>query len=456
MGTKWCGGRVLAVVAALAMVTTACGGGSGAGDGSTLTMWTFKQTHVKALQAAAAAFKSKTGITVDISAYTPDDTFTSKVQSAAASHNVADVLEVHAAGEDRVLGGAGITTDLAGDVNNQYKSRFLKGTADTGLITDQVYQDSLKPKATDPGVQKGQLLSIPFTAGTFGVIYANKDKLTAAGVDASKAPASWQELISWLTATHGRDAQNGGITIGLKSSSTGLDWAMEPLAFALLGPQAFHDLYGTDKAKAWGSANGQQVLELYNQLTPYWTPGTQTLGIDDADRAFAQGKAAFDIGGTFTISAIQQNGMDPAKILAFPIPAPEAAVAKDFKLAPFALTGLAVSSQTANRAAALQWLDFLTQPEQAGAFAQAALDLPGTDLGANAEKLVGPYLSSMEAAFGTGDHAWNPGDSTFKGSNWDIQVAGDILVKMSPLKELDPAATNQQLAVYNTSVHSGQ
>ena len=219
---------------------------------------------------------------------------------------------------------------------------------------------------------------------------------------------------------------------------------------------AFHDLYGTDKSKAWGSANGQQVLELYNQLTPYWTPGTQTLGIDDADRAFAQGKAAFDIGGTFTISAIQQNGMDPAKILAFPIPAPEAGAAKDFKLAPFALTGLAVSAQTANRAAALQWLDFLTQPAQAGAFAQAALDLPGTDLGANAEKLVGPYLSSMEAAFGTGDHAWNPGDSTFKGSTWDIQVAGDILVKMSPLKELGPAATNQQLAVYNTSVHSGQ
>ena len=138
MGTKWCGGRVLVVVAALAVVTTACGGGSGSGDGTTLTMWTFKQTHVKALQAAAAAFKSKTGITVDISAYTPDDTFTSKVQSAAASHNVADVLEVHAGGEDRVLGGAGIIGDLAPDVNDQYKSRFLKGNADTGLITEQV------------------------------------------------------------------------------------------------------------------------------------------------------------------------------------------------------------------------------------------------------------------------------------------------------------------------------
>ena len=456
MGTMRCGGRVLAVVAALAMITTGCSGGSGSGGGTTLSMWTFKQTHVKALEAAAAQFKAKTGITVNITAYTPDDTFTSKVQSAAASHNVADVLEVHAAGEDRVLGGAGIISDLAPDVNDQYKSRFLKGTADTGLITDQVYQDSLKPKATDPGVQKGQLFSIPFTAGTFGIVYANKDLLTAAGIDASKPPASWQELISWMKATHDKDAQTGGATLGLKSSSTGFDWAMEPLAFGLLGRQDYQALFGTDKAKAWGSPNGQKVLEQYNQLTPYWTAGTQTLGIDDADRAFAQGKSAFDIGGTFTISAIQQNGMSADKILSFPIPAAEGSVTSDFKLAPIALTGLSVSSQTPNRDAALQWLDFLTQQQQAGAFAQAALDLPGTDLGTDAAKAVGPYLSLMEAAFGSGDSAYNPGDSSFMGPTWDIEAAGDILVKMSPLKELDPTTANAQLAVYNNSVNSGK
>jgi multiple sugar transport system substrate-binding protein len=456
MGTKWCGGRVLAVVAALAMVTTACGGSSGSGDGATLSMWTFKQTHVKALEAAAAKFKAQTGITVNITAYTPDDTFTSKVQSAAASHNVADVLELHAAGEERVLGGAGIVSDLSPDVNDQYKSRFLKGTADAGLITDKVYQDSLKPKATDPGVQKGQLYSVPFTAGTFGIVYASKPLLKAAGIDASKPPASWQQLISWLKATHDKDPGSGGITVGLKSSSTGFDWAMEPLAYGLLGQQDFQALYGTDKAKAWGSPNGQRVLDLYNQLTPYWTAGTQTLGIDDADRAFAQGKSAFDVGGTFTISAIQQNGMSADDILSFPIPPADGSVNSDLKLAPIALTALSVSSQTANRDAALKWVDFLTQKEQAGAFAQAALDLPGTDLGADAAKLVGPYLSAMEAAFGTGPHAYDPSATTFKGSTWDIEAAGDILVKMSPLKELDPAATNAQLGTYTAATNSGK
>jgi multiple sugar transport system substrate-binding protein len=131
-------------------------------------------------------------------------------------------------------------------------------------------------------------------------------------------------------------------------------------------------------------------------------------------------------------------------------------VVGDLKLAPIALTGLSVSAQTPNREAALKWLDFLTQKQQAGAFAQAALDLPGTDLGADAGRLVGPSLSALEAVFGSGEDAWNPGDSTFKGPTWDITAAGDILVKMSPLRELDPAATNAQLGVYTTSVNSGK
>jgi len=449
MGTKRCGGRVLAVVAALAMLTTACGGGSGgSGDGTTLSMWTFKQTHVKALNAAAAAFKAQTGITVNVTAYTPDDTYTSKVQSAAASHNVADVLEVHAGGEDFVLGGAGIVSDLKQDVNDQYKSRFLKGTENSGLVTEAEYKKSLNPKATDPGVQTGQLFSVPFTAGTFGIVYANKSMLAAAGVDAAKPPSTWQELISWLKATHDKDAQNGGISLGLKVSSTGFDWAMEPMAFALLGSKDFHALYGADKSKAWGSPNGQKVLDQYDQLTPYWTPGTQTLSIDDADRGFAQGKSAFDIGGTFTMSALQQDGMNPDDIVAFGLPAATGGAISDLKLAPIALTGLAISSQSKNQADALKWLNFLTTQQQAGAFAQTSLDLPGTDLGANGSKLVGPHLSSLEAVFGTGDNAYNPGANTFISPVWDITVAGDLVVKMSPLHELTPASLNSQLGTY--------
>src|SRR5882757_435492 len=445
------GRRVLSVVAAAVAVLagiTGCSSGSSAGSATTLTMWTFKQTHLKALQAAAATFKSQTGITVNITAYTPDDTYTAKVQSAAATHNVADVLEVHAGGEDFTFGGAGILADLASSVDTAWRGRFLNGTADTGLVSDAVYQESLNPKSTHHGVKKGQLFSIPFTAGTFGIVFASKSKLAAAGIDPTKPPQTWQDLLSRFQTTETQDPAAGGVTLGLKSSSTGLDWVLQPLAYGYLGKANYQALFGKDQTQAWGSPNGQQVLNLYNDITPYWAAGTQTLAIDDADRAFAQGKSAFDIGGTFTMSALEQDGMDPNDIVAFGLPAATGGAVSDLKLAPIALTGLAISSQSKNQADALRWLNFLTTQQQAGTFAQTSLDLPGTDLGANASKLVGPHLSSLEAVFCTGDNAYNPGANAFMSPVWDITVAGDLVVKMSPLRELTPASLSSQLGTY--------
>ena len=442
---------VTAATAVLAGLAGCSSGGSGASSGTTLTMWTFKQTHVQALQQAAAAFKTQTGITVNITAYTPDDTYTAKVQSAAATHSVADVLEVHAGGEDFTFGGAGILADLAPSVDASWKGRFLAGTGDTGLVTDTIYQQSLDPKSTHHGVQKGQLFSIPFTAGTFGIVFASKSKLIAAGIDPTKPPKTWQDLLSWFQRTKAKDSAAGGVTLGLKSSSTGLDWVLEPLAYGYLGKSAYQALFGKDSAQAWGSPHGQQVLSLYDQITPYWTAGTQTLAIDDADRAFAQGKSTFDIGGTFTMSSLEQDGMNPDDIVAFGLPAATGGAISDLKLAPIALTGLAISSQTKNKDAAVRWLNFLTTQQQAGAFAKTSLDLPGTDLGAKASTLVGPHLSSLEAVFGNGANAYNPGDSSFLSSEWDITVAGDMVVKMSPLGELTPAAVNGQLGTYNAN-----
>ena len=440
-----------AVAAGLLFGTTACGSGSSgssSGAGGTIQMWTFKQTHVKALEAAAAAFKQRTGITVQITAYTPDDTYSSKIQSAAATKSVADVLEVHAGGEDFVFGGAGVLADLAPSMDTTWKNTFLKGTADTGLVTDSVYKSSQQPKSTWQGVQKGQLFSVPFTAGTFGIIFANRSMLTAAGLNPAKPPTTWQQLITWLKAVNHANPKTGGITMGLKDPSTAFDWLLQPMAYADLGKAKYEALFGKDTAANWSSPAGQQVLTQYNQLTPYWTAGSQTLGIDDADRAFAQGKSAFDVGGTFTLSSIQQDGLDPANVVAFGLPPVQGGAVSDLKLAPVALTGLAISAQSKNQTADLEWLKFLTSAQQAGDFAKAALDLPGTDLGAGAAAAVGPHLAGLESVFGAaGPDTYNPLDSTFMGPTYDPAQTGNVLVQMSPLKGQTPASAAARLGV---------
>jgi multiple sugar transport system substrate-binding protein len=436
-----------AITTSVALLVGACSGTEGTSGGTTLEMWTFKQTHVKPLQAAAESFKQQTGITVNVTAYTPDDAFKSKIMSAASTRNLADVMEVHAAGEDFVLGGAGILADLTPNVTEEWKARFLKGTADSGKVSEDRYQRSLKPKAADVGIKTGQLFSIPFTSGTFGIVYASKAKLTAAGLDPAKPPATWAEFISWLKATQARDPKAGGITLGLKVSSTGFNWTLQPLAYAYLGKERYQALFGKDAAKAWGNPDGEKVLALYDQLTPYWTPGSQTLGIDDADLAFAQGNSAFVIGGTFTMAAIQQNGMNSSDLIAFGLPAAQDGSVRKLKLAPIALTGLAVSAQSAKQEAAVKWMDYLTTVEQAGSFAKASFDLPGADLGDRAAQLLGPDLAALQSVFGDpGPDTYDPIDVAFYSPTFDPVIAGDALVKMSPLKQDPPAATNRRLA----------
>jgi multiple sugar transport system substrate-binding protein len=435
--------RLLAALAATALLATACGGGDSAGDANTLEMWTFKQAHVEPLKAAAAEFKKETGITVNVTAYTPDDTFKSKLQTSAQSSDLADVFEVHAAGEDFVLGGSGILADFASSVDARWRGRFVPGVADAGKVDEARYQRSLKPEAPDAGIKTGQLFSVPFTIGTFGAIYANKSMLAAAGLDPAKPPKTWGEFLSWLRATHAKDPRNGGLTVGLKSPTTGFNWMLEPLAYAYLGKDGYQALFGKDKAKAFGSPNGQKVLELYDQLTPYWMPGTQTLSIDDADRAFAQGKAAFDLGGTFTLAAVKQGGMNPSDVVYFGVPPAEGGATSELGLAPLALTGLAISAQTAKSDSAVKWLKFLTTPEQAAKFAQASLDLPGVQLDA---ATLGADLGAMTEIFGDAeDGAYDPADVSFFSPAYVDTTAGEALIRMSPLDQSDPAKANGEL-----------
>ncbi|MFC4584898.1 extracellular solute-binding protein [Sphaerisporangium corydalis] len=441
-----------AAVTALLMVTvmaacsgsdTGSGGGGASGAGaSTLRMWTFKQTHLAALEQAAAEFKKQSGVTVKVEAITPDDAFTAKVQSAAQTKDLPDVLEVHAGGEDFRIGGAGLLADLSPDFPAAKLDRFLPTTKDTGLVTDERIKQVTELK----GAKAGSLYSVPFTAGTFGIVYANKEKLAAAGLDPATPPKTWEDFIRYLQATTKADPKQGGLSLGLKVHQTGFNWLYAQLAFAYLGKERFQALFGKGTTQGFGAPDAVKTLSLYSQLTPYWIPGATALGIDDADVAFAQGKSAFDVGGTFTLAFLSQNGMKPSNVLTFPVPPPTGGKVTDLRLAALALTGLSVTSTSKAHDAAAKWVDFLTSPQGAGIFASASLDLPATDLGADAEKLLGADLAALQKYFtGPPESTYDAADGSFHPPGYDEAKMSPPLLKLSPLKEADPAATGAQI-----------
>ncbi len=239
----------VALAGALAACSGPAGGGGQAqqtGDGSSLTMWTFKQSHVAPLQKAAEGFEEETGISVDVQAYTPDDAFITKVQAAAQTGDLPDVMEVHTNGDDLTFGGSGLLEDLADDVDADWTSRFLPTVADSGTVTEAYYQQSLADGAKTAGIKEGQRFSVPFTIGTFGIVYANKERLEAAGI--TEAPTTWEDFIADLGAVQATNPDDGGVSIGLQSSTTGLEWLMQPMAYGLLGKDAFGALFGEDPA----------------------------------------------------------------------------------------------------------------------------------------------------------------------------------------------------------------
>lgn len=429
--------RFAAVAVATVMSLTplaACGGSSGSGDSKSLDMWTFKQSHVAGLRNAAAEFKKQTGITVKIEAYGPDDAYTTKVQAAAKTHDLPDVLEIHSDGEDLVLGATGIARDLAADVGSDWSGLYQKGVQTSGTVTDAKYTESLPADSKSHGVKKGQRFSVPFTSGTFGIVMANKKMLAAAGI--TKAPASWEEFLTDLQATHAKDPKNGGISLGLKVKATGLTWVLQPLAFAQLGKEKYQALFGKDAASDFGSPDGLKVLGQYDQLQPYWMPGTQTLDIDAADQAFAQGKSAFDIGGTFTLAFLQQNGMNPDDVLAFGLPAPSGGAVPQRALGPLALTGLTVSATSKHPENAEKWMKFLAGSSIASKFAKDATDVPATELGADTAAVMGPTLADMLKTFvGTPETTYDPSDNTFRPATYDQDSMGEVLADLTPLNQ---------------------
>jgi len=445
MGYKRAWRPFLAVLVAVALgATGACSSSGGTTSSSkSLVMWTFKQSHVKALQAVAAGFTKETGISVSVQVYGPDDAYITKVQAAAKTGGLPDLLEVHTNGDDLTFGAAGLLTDLAKDVDATWLNSYRPEVRVDGSVTSEYYQKSLAADSATKGIKQGQRFSVPLTIGTFGIVYANKQRLTAAGV--TTAPTTWEDFVADLGKVKASDASTGGVSLGLKSPSTGLEWLMQPMAYGLLGSDRFRALWGKDKGTNFSSSTGTQVLDTYGQVTPYWMPGTQTLDIDAADLAFAQGKSSFDIGGTFTLAFLAQNGFDPNNVLTFPIPAPAAGAVKNLSLAPFTLTGMSVSATSKNRPGAIKWLQYLARKDVSATFAKSALDVPPTDLGSDPNSAVGPELGAMIASFGSGPSAYNPGDTSYRPNAYNSGDVGAVLMNFTPLKTKSAAQTGSDL-----------
>lgn len=389
-------------VAALTVLATGLAGCSGqaspSSDKVTLETWTFKQSHVEALTAIGEQCFPDGDVTVKVEAVTPDDAFTTKVQAGAQTKDLPDVLMAHAAGEDWLFAQSGILMDLTDFFDEKLRDRFTESSATAVTISQEKIDGSGDdPATTLKDLEADHIYSMPLANGTASLIMANKTMLEAAGVATDKAPETWEQWVADMTKVKAHDPDNGGLVAGLQVPQVGYYWLFQPMSTAYLGIDDFIGRTAEAQTTPWNSPGSMETLERWNELTPLWTDGVFNLGIDQADQLFAQGKAAYDLGGTFTVPFLVQQGMDVDDLLIFQAPAPEGAKITDGTMLTSPLVSAGITTTSKHPEEAKKYLECLSSEEGAATFMNTANDLASAKV--DPSKVTSSTLKALASIF---------------------------------------------------------
>jgi len=348
--------RVLgaAAVAASLAVVTSCGGGGGGSSSSTdgggeqtLTYWASNQgtsldNDVEVLQPELDKFEQETGITVELEVI-PWDSLLNRILAATTSGQAPDVL----------------------NIGNTW-SASLQATGAFMPFDDAAFeaiggQDKfLETSLSSTGAEGETPTSVPLY-GLAYALYYNKQMFADAGI--TEPPATWDDVIAAGQQITDPEADRWGMTIAGASYT-------ESAHFAFI----FGKQHGADFIDDQGEANftTPEAVAAVKQYTDLIAGDQQIVNPSAAQNAttneavqdFTSGSAAMIMAQNNVEASFASNGMDPDQYGVIPIPL----------LDPLPAGGQAVNSHVAginmsifegaDTDAALQFVEFMTSPEE--------------------------------------------------------------------------------------------
>lgn len=338
-----------ATTVAVALTLAACGGStseasdpsgssSSAADPITLTVWVMGDSGAN-LEAAVKPFTQETGISVDVQAI-PWDNVNDRLTTAVASGKGPDVTQVGLSQLASFLD-AGALEDLSGRLADH-------PNLDPANFPSAVSAENLNPD--------GGMYSVPWVSDT-RVLFYRSDLLSEAGI--SDPPATWDELRADAKTLAARGDGKYGYYIP--------QWDA-PL------PVAYTWQTGTDVLAADGSIDldtdgFRKAVDHYLGL--YRDGSVPTAGDFDQTTGFISGTAPMLVSGPYLANAIKDQAPDlDGKWGVTTVPTDVTGTSL------FAGSNLGVWKGSPNIDAALQLLDFLTDPATQVAWYQSYGELP--------------------------------------------------------------------------------
>ena len=295
-----------------------------------LSFWSWRPEDKAFYEAQAAKFEKSTGIAVKFTPYVATD-YNATLATALTAGKGPDVMQIRAYGGMANLSDAGNFMPLTNaDVPNLAK-------VSAGM------------KAGAQGYTDKRQFGFPYSTSVLGVMY-NPDLLSKAGV--TVMPTSMQSFISVL-----QKVKAAGITpLGNGTGyAPGLEQMWGALAPAYYGGNDFFNSIVAGSTNFNDSAFVASLKAEAN-LYKYMPAGASGLDYNTSRGLFANGKAAFYIGGNYEISYFRS--LNPNLKVGW-FPGPAATSGGKRYVTNWADGAFAINAKTTHKAEALKFLNFL-------------------------------------------------------------------------------------------------
>ncbi len=237
----------------------------------------------------------------------------------------------------------------------------------------------------------GELLGVPYGAGSYFAVYYNRELMEQGGIDMDNftPPATWEELIAMAQTIKDNGVQP--FVIGEQEGYTGA-WVMATLVGGLLGPEAFFQMRARENPI--NTPEWVQAYEAYRQLYDLGLVNVDAGSTPSGDGQvqFTQGGSAMWIQGGWANRDINNVFGDNAGL--FPIPTLEGSVY------PGGIAGgpniaLAVMNYSQHKEEAVQFIKFLVRPDILDLYVSINQTEPSNNLQSDPSVIQNPLLQAQ-------------------------------------------------------------
>jgi glucose/mannose transport system substrate-binding protein len=297
--------KLVAGVAAAALLSlAACGGDGGGGGGEAsaeveVFTWWAEGSEKEGLDALVGVFEQQHA----------DLEFVNGAVAGGAGSDAKNVLASRLQTNDPP---ATFQAHAGAELTDYIDQGQIEGLS--AMYDEKGWTDLFPEGLLDRLEQEGEIYSVPSNIHRANVVWANPAVLEDAGLDPK---ASYGSLEEWFTALDKIEAA-GKIPL-----SVATDWTqvhlLETVLLADLGADAYNGLW--DGSTDWNGPEVKGALESYAKLMAYTNSDRQSLDWPDATQLVIDGEAAFNVMGDWAEAAFaSQDKKFGTDYVTFPVP----------------------------------------------------------------------------------------------------------------------------------------